>query len=156
MKGGLRRIFHWFYSRSTCALSTEWGVDGISIFVTFLLRILTLKSVVRDVIKSQKGLVGIFDDQILSILLAPYEIQDTPDDAPGVVHGEINLTGELDGFELLHANDDMPAAVLDVKPGHKSKLEVVSSSQDTLGGPFSKFASIALQLICKNSSLLAL
>ena len=76
-------------------------------------------------------LVGVLNDEVLAVFLGHHQVQhtpkrhqdqdqellaDLPNDSPGVVHAEVDLLSELDGLELLGAEDDVPGTVLDVVP----------------------------------------
>ena len=94
------------------------GFYGIAL--TFLLGVrvlLALEGVVWDVVQPNDGLVGILDDQILPVLLGAHEVDDAADDPPGVVHGQVDLRGELARLELLGAQDDVAGGVLHVEAG---------------------------------------
>lgn len=62
---------------------------------------------------------------ILTILLLHADIDDAPQDTPGVVHGQVDLRGELVRLELLRAQDDVARVVAHLRPGHVTELDLV-------------------------------
>lgn len=64
------------------------------------------------------------------------------------------MSPELDGFELLSAQDDVPGAVLDAVPGDVAELEVVRPGQDALDSPLGQLAGVVLQLVGETGSSL--
>ena len=78
--------------------------------------VLALEGAVRDVVEPDDRLHRVLDDQILSVLLLHDQVDDAADDAPRVVHGEVDLRGELCRLELLDAEDDVPGGVLHLEP----------------------------------------
>merc|ERR1719237_1371336 len=85
-------------------------------FFTLIGFLLALKSAVRDVVQPDHRLVGVLHNQILSILLGHYQVKDTPDNTPGIVHAKVDLLAKLNRFELLGSKDDVPRAVLHIVP----------------------------------------
>lgn len=53
-------------------------------------------------------LVRVFKDEVFAFLQFATDVDDTAQDAPGVLHAEVNLAGKLIGLKLLCAKDDMP------------------------------------------------
>merc|ERR1719300_184357 len=125
------------------------------IFFTFFRFFFTLKGCVWDVIQSQNWFVRILHDQILAILLSHDEVQDTPDNTPGIVHVQVKLVSELDRLEVLGSQDHVPAAVLDVVPGHVAEPEGVSPGEDALDRPLGQLARVVFQLVGQAGSSLS-
>lgn len=67
------------------AVRIHW-LKSFSCLVTRLLRTFRLESVVRNVVQSNHRLVWILHDQIFAVLLFHAQIDDAPEDAPGIVH----------------------------------------------------------------------
>lgn len=63
-------------------------------------------------------LVGVLEDQVLALVQLAADIDDAAEDPPGVLHAQVDLAGELVGFELLGAQDDVAGRVLHVVPRH--------------------------------------
>ena len=63
-------------------------------------------------------LVGVLEDQVLALVQFAADIDDTAENSPGVLHAQVDLAGELVGFELLRSQDDMASRVLHVIPRH--------------------------------------
>lgn len=68
--------------------------------------------------KRAAHLVGVFEDEVLALVQLAADIDDTAEDSPGVLHAQVDLAGELIGFELLGAQDDVTSRVLHVVPRH--------------------------------------
>ena len=88
-------------------------------------------------------------------LLCHDEVEDAPDDSPGVVHVQVDLLPEFHRVKLLCAEDDVPGAVLDVVPGHVAELEIVGPCQDTLDRPLGQLAGVVLQLVGQHGATLS-
>lgn len=63
-------------------------------------------------------LVGVLEDQVLALVQLAADVDDAAEDSPGVLHAQVDLAGELVGFELLGAQDDVTSRVLHVVPRH--------------------------------------
>lgn len=63
-------------------------------------------------------LVGVLQDQVLALVQLAADVDDAAEDSPGVLHAQIDLAGELVGFELLGSQDDVARRVLHVVPRH--------------------------------------
>ena len=63
-------------------------------------------------------LVGILEDQVLALIQLAADVDDTAKDSPGVLHAQVDLAGELVGFELLGSQDDVTSGVLYVVTRH--------------------------------------
>lgn len=63
-------------------------------------------------------LVGVLEDQVFALVQLAADIDDAAEDSPGVLHAQVDLAGELIGFELLSAQDDVASRVLHVVPRH--------------------------------------
>lgn len=90
---------------------------------TFLLLVrllFALECAVGDVVETNDGLVGILDDQELSVVLLPDNVNDTSHDAPSIVHGQIDLGSEFSRLEMLGAQDHVPRGIFDVETGDVS------------------------------------
>ena len=59
-------------------------------------------------------LVGILEDQVFALIQLAADVDDTAEDTPGVLHAQVDLAGELIGFELLSAQDDVASGVFHV------------------------------------------
>ena len=84
--------------------------------------VLALEGVVGDVVEPDDGLVGVLDDEVLAVLLLHDEVDDAADDAPRVVHVQVDLGRELARLELLRAQNDVAGGVLHVEPGDVSVI----------------------------------
>lgn len=62
-------------------------------------------------------LVGVLQDQVLALVQLAADVDDAAQDAPGVLHAQVDLAGELVGFELLGSQDDVAGRVLHVVAG---------------------------------------
>lgn len=65
-------------------------------------------------------LVGILHDEVLALLQLHAGVDDAAQDAPGIVHVQVDLAGKLHRLELLGAQDHVLGRVLDVQAGHVS------------------------------------
>lgn len=84
-------------------------VDGWEFaLIAGFLRAFGFERVVGDVVQSDHWLVWILHDQIFAVLLFHADVDDASQNAPGIVHAEIDLSGKLLGFELLCSQNDMP------------------------------------------------
>ena len=63
-------------------------------------------------------LVGVLEDEVLPLVQSAADVDDAAQYAPGVLHAQVDLRGELVGLELLGAQDHMAGRVLDVVAGH--------------------------------------
>lgn len=63
-------------------------------------------------------LVGVLEDEVLALIQLAADIDDAAEDPPGVLHAQVDLAGELVGFELLRAQDDVASGVLHVVARH--------------------------------------
>lgn len=63
-------------------------------------------------------LVGVLEDEVLALVQLAADIDDAAEDPPGVLHAQVDLAGELVGFELLRAQDDVASGVLHVVARH--------------------------------------
>lgn len=120
-------------------------------------------------------LVGVLEDEVLALVQLAADVDDAAQDAPGVLHAQVDLAGKLVGLELLRAQDDVAGRVLHVVAGdvaaeeakHSSQttleeagcsfcvcvcvcsspqLQVLGSSQHGAAGPASQFVAVVLQL----------
>lgn len=62
-------------------------------------------------------LIRVFEDEVFALLQLATDVDHTAQDAPGILHAQVNLAGKLIGLELLCAKDDMPRRVLDMITG---------------------------------------
>lgn len=87
--------------------------------VIFLIRVLfALESVIGDIIQSNDGLVGVLDNQELAVLLLHDQIHDTSNHTPTIIHGQIDLSGKLGGFEVLRPQNDVSRRIFDIVSGN--------------------------------------
>ena len=101
-------------------------------------------------------LVGVLQDQVLALLQLAADVDDTAQDAPGVLHAQVDLAGKLVGLELLGAQDDVASRVLHVVTGHVPAGREGGRGQlrDWRGGYASTiwsrlcFSSPQLQVLC--------
>lgn len=77
-------------------------------------------------------LVGVFQDEVLALIQLAADVNDAAQDAPGVLHAQVDLAGKLIGLELLRAQDDVAGRVLHVVAGHVATEDADQSSQTTL------------------------
>lgn len=63
-------------------------------------------------------LVGVLEDEVLALVQLAADVDDAAEDPPGVLHAQVDLAGELVGFELLRAQDDVTSGVLHVVARH--------------------------------------
>lgn len=66
-------------------------------------------------------LIGVFEDEVFALLQLTTDVDHTAQDAPSILHAQVNLAGKLIGLELLCAKDDMPRRVLDMITGDVPK-----------------------------------
>lgn len=64
----------------------------------------------------------------LTVLLLHADIDDAAQDAPGVVHRQVDLRGELVRLELLRAEDHVARVVAHLRAGHVAELDLVGTS----------------------------
>ena len=50
------------------------------------------------------------------------DIEDASDDAPGVLHAQVDLLGKVCWLEVLHTKDHVTARILHVVTGHITKI----------------------------------
>lgn len=62
-------------------------------------------------------LIRVFEDEVFALLQLATDVDHTAQDAPGILHAQVNLAGKLVGLELLCAKDNMPRRVLDMITG---------------------------------------
>lgn len=53
-------------------------------------------------------LIRVFKDEVFALLQLSTDVDHAAQDAPGVLHAQVNLAGKLVGLELLCSQDDMP------------------------------------------------
>lgn len=53
-------------------------------------------------------LIRVFKDEVFALLQLLTDVDHAAQDAPGILHAQVNLAGKLVGLELLCAQDDMP------------------------------------------------
>lgn len=53
-------------------------------------------------------LIRVFEDEVFALLQLATDVDHATQDAPGVLHAQVNLAGKLVGLELLCAQDDVP------------------------------------------------
>lgn len=63
-------------------------------------------------------LVGVLEDEVLALVQLAADIDDAAQDAPGVLHAQIDLAGKLVGLELLRSQHHVTGRVLSVVPRH--------------------------------------
>ena len=68
--------------------------------------------------KDWSYLVGILHDEVLALLELHTDVDDTAQDAPGVLHVQVDLVGELSRLKLLRAQDHMLCRVTHMHTGH--------------------------------------
>lgn len=66
-------------------------------------------------------LIRVFEDEVFALLQLATDVDHTAQNAPGILHAQVNLAGKLVGLELLCAKDDMPRRVLDMITGDVPK-----------------------------------
>ena len=92
-------------------------------FFLFLLLLLLVvligaEGAVGQAVDTDDLLVGVLEDEVLALLQLHADVDDAAQDAPGILHAQVDLTGELVGFELLGTQDDVARGVFHVVPGH--------------------------------------
>ena len=56
-------------------------------------------------------LVGVLHDEVFALLHVAADVDDAPQDAPAVLHAQVDLVRKLVGFKLLRAQDDVLGGV---------------------------------------------
>ncbi len=74
-----------------------------------------------ETIKLPSCLIRVFKDEIFALLQLLTDVDHAAQDAPGILHAQVNLAGKLVGLELLCAQDDVPRWVLDMITGDVPK-----------------------------------
>lgn len=68
-------------------------------------------------------LVGVLHDEVLALFQFHALVDDAPEDAPRVVHVQVDLVGKLLGLELLRAQDGVFGRVTHVHARHIPTME---------------------------------
>lgn len=79
-------------------------------------------------------LVGVLQDEVLALVQLAADVDDATQDAPGVLHAQVDLAGKLVGLELLRAQDDVAGRVLHVVAGDVAAEEADHKQSDHTGG----------------------
>ena len=92
-------------------------------FFLFLLLLLLVvligaEGAVGQAVDTDDLLIGVLEDEVLALLQLHADVDDAAQDAPGILHAQVDLTGELVGLELLGTQDDVARRVFHVVPGH--------------------------------------
>lgn len=66
----------------------------------------------------QAHLVGVLEDEVLALLQLAADVDDAAEDAPGILHAQVDLAGKLSGLELLGSQDHVARRVLRVITRH--------------------------------------
>lgn len=66
----------------------------------------------------QAHLVGVLEDEVLSLLQFAADVDDAAEDAPGILHAQVDLAGKLSWLELLGSQDHVARRVLRVITRH--------------------------------------
>ena len=83
-----------------------------------------LKPIRADTLNSLKWARSISTkSKLISQDLLPDDVDEAPDDAPGVVHRKVDLCSELGRLEVLGSENDVPRGILHVVPGDVAKRE---------------------------------
>ncbi len=61
-----------------------------------------------ETVKLPSCLIRVFKDEIFALLQLLTDVDHAAQDAPGILHAQVNLAGKLVGLELLCAQDDVP------------------------------------------------
>lgn len=91
-------------------------------------------------------LVGVLQDEVLALVQLAADIDDTAEDSPGVLHAQVDLAGELIGFELLGAQDHMTSRVLYVVPRHVPEDTVIERLQSVQA--LTNYCSVTICAYC--------
>ena len=103
----------------------------------------------RDGVQSYGGLVGVFQQHVFAVLFVQYQFANHLDDTPHVVHAEIDLGGEVLGFEELGGEDDVFVRVAGGHTRHITKLHLVR----TWGNEMREIATSGFNLIRVTSGI---
>ena len=102
--------------------TSEGGLLHTFFFLFLLLLLLIVligaEGAVGQAVDTDDLLVGVLEDEVLALLQLHADVDDAAQDAPGILHAQVDLTGELVGFELLGTQDDVARGVFHVVPGH--------------------------------------
>lgn len=63
-------------------------------------------------------LVGVFEDEVLALVQFAADVDDAAQNAPRVLHAQVDLASKLVRLELLRAQDHVTRRVLHVVAGH--------------------------------------
>lgn len=134
----------------------------VSILLVILLSDLRLILVIleaasRNLVQAQDGLVGVLDENELSVLTGAAEahVGNGTDDTPAVGQGEVHLVGEVAGLPADNAQDD----VLVVRAGVESRDEtnqmvsILRYRQGTEGGKHTQASSRQTWTRCSAPSI---
>lgn len=69
-------------------------------------------------------LIGVFEDEVLALVQFAADVDDAAQDAPCILHAQVDLACKLVGLELLRAQDHMTRRVLHVVAGHVTVAHV--------------------------------
>lgn len=83
-----------------------------------LIVLVRTEGAVRQAVDSDDLLIGVLEDEVLALLQLHADVDDAAQDAPGVLHTQVDLAGKLIGLELLGAQDDVARGVFHMVPGH--------------------------------------
>ena len=77
------------------------------LFLLLLVILIRAEGAVGQAIYADDLLVGVLEDEVLALLQLHADVDDAAQDAPGVLHAQVDLAGKLIGLELLGAQDDV-------------------------------------------------
>ena len=60
-----------------------------------------LKCILRDRVQAHDWLVGLLDNQVFALIQLEAEVNDSPDNAPAVLHVQVDLHGKVLGLAYL-------------------------------------------------------
>lgn len=96
-------------------------------------------------------LVGVLQDEVLALVQLAADIDDTAEDSPGVLHAQVDLAGELVGFELLGAQDHVTSRVLYVVPRHVPEEHTVIEGLQSVQA-LTNYCSVTMCAYCRGLS----
>ncbi len=112
------------------------------------------KRIIRNVVEPHHGLVGVLHEQVLSVGQLHAHVDEHPQHAPPIFHGQVDLHGELGRLELLRAEDDVARGVADVLARDVAELDVVGAGEDRLDRPLGQLVGVVLQLVGQDGAAL--
>ena len=118
--------------------------------------VVTLERVVRHLVEADNGLVGILDQEILAVLLLHAQVDDAAEDAPCIVHVQVDLRGKVRRPELLSAQDDVARRISNLHTRNVAELEPIRVGQNGLNRPFGQLAGVVLEFVGKHGTSLGI